>query len=129
LGLITAAPLARLTRGELLEVGQLDYIRTAKAKGISPFRVRFIHVLRNGILPVVTYLGPATAALVSGTFVVESLFDVPGLGRLFVTAIINRDITLILGTTLIYAVALLVLNLIADLVKAALDPRLLRKNS
>ena len=110
-------------------MGQLDYIRTAKAKGISPFRVRFIHVLRNGILPVVTYLGPATAALVSGTFVVESLFDVPGLGRLFVTAIINRDITLILGTTLIYAVALLVLNLIADLVKAALDPRLLRKNS
>jgi oligopeptide transport system permease protein len=129
MGLITAAPLARLTRGELMEIYNLDYIRTAQAKGVSPVRIRFIHALRNGILPVVTYLGPAAAALVSGSFVVESLFDVPGLGRLFVTSIINRDVTLILGTTLIYAVALLVLNLIADLVKAVMDPRLSRKIS
>ncbi len=129
MGLITAAPLARLTRGELMEIYNLDYIRTAQAKGVSPVRVRFIHALRNGILPVVTYLGPAAAALVSGSFVVESLFDVPGLGRLFVTSIINRDVTLILGTTLIYAVALLILNLVADLVKAVMDPRLSRKIS
>ncbi|MEI6597589.1 MAG: ABC transporter permease [bacterium] len=129
MGLITAAPLARLTRGELMEIYNLDYIRTAQAKGLSPLRIRFIHALRNGILPVVTYLGPAAAALVSGSFVVESLFDVPGLGRLFVTSIINRDVTLILGTTLIYAVALLVLNLVSDLAKAVLDPRLSRKIS
>jgi oligopeptide transport system permease protein len=127
LGLITAAPLARLTRGELMEVYNLDYIRTAKAKGVSAMRIRFVHALRNGILPVVTFLGPAAANLVSGTFVVESLFDVPGLGRLFVTSIINRDVPLILGTTLIYAVALLVLNLVTDLLKAALDPRLVRQ--
>lgn len=126
MGLITAAPLARLTRGELMEIYNLDYIRTAQAKGLSPRRIRFIHALRNGILPVVTYLGPAAAALVSGSFVVESLFNVPGLGRLFVTSIMNRDVTLILGTTLIYAVALLLLNLVADLLKAALDPRLSR---
>jgi oligopeptide transport system permease protein len=75
---------------------------------------------------VVTYLGPAAAGLVSGSFVVESLFDVPGLGRLFVSSIINRDFTLILGTTLVYAAALLVLNLVADLAKAALDPRVAR---
>ena len=127
LGLITAAPLARLTRGELMEVYNLDYIRTAKAKGVGAMRVRFVHALRNGILPVVTFLGPAAANLVSGTFVVESLFDVPGLGRLFVTSIINRDVPLILGTTLIYAVALLVLNLVTDLFKATLDPRLVRQ--
>ena len=126
MGLITAAPLARLTRGELMEIYNLDYIRTAQAKGLSPRRIRFIHALRNGILPVVTYLGPAAAALVSGSFVVESRFNVPGLGRLFVTSIMNRDVTLILGTTLIYAVALLLLNLVADLLKAALDPRLSR---
>lgn len=129
LGLITAAPLARLTRGELMEVYQLDYMRTAKAKGVTPTRLRFVHALRNGILPVVTFLGPAAANLVSGTFVVESLFDVPGLGRLFVTSIINRDVPLILGTTIIYAVALLVLNLVTDLFKAALDPRLVRQRS
>jgi oligopeptide transport system permease protein len=110
-----------------MEVYNLDYIRTAKAKGVGAMRVRFVHALRNGILPVVTFLGPAAANLVSGTFVVESLFDVPGLGRLFVTSIINRDVPLILGTTLIYAVALLVLNLVTDLFKATLDPRLVRQ--
>jgi len=126
LGLVTAAPLARLTRGKVIEAGNQDYVRTARAKGLPERRVWFVHALRNGILPVVTYLGPAAAGLVSGSFVVESLFDVPGLGRLFVSAIINRDFTLILGTTLVYAVALLVLNLVADLAKAALDPRVAR---
>ncbi len=126
LGLITAAPLARLTRGSMMEVRSLDYVRTAYAKGVPPVRVWFVHALRNALLPVITYLGPAAAALVSGSFVVESLFDVPGLGRLFVSAIINRDVTLILGTTIIYAVALLVLNLLADLTNAALNPRIAR---
>jgi oligopeptide transport system permease protein len=126
LGLITAAPLARLTRGSMMEVRSLDYVRTAYAKGVPPLRVWFVHALRNALLPVITYLGPAAAALVSGSFVVESLFDVPGLGRLFVSAIINRDVTLILGTTIIYALALLVLNLLADLTNAALNPRIAR---
>jgi oligopeptide transport system permease protein len=126
LGLITAAPLARLTRGSLMEVRSLDYVRTAHAKGVPPLRVWFIHALRNALLPVVTYLGPAAAGLVSGSFVIESLFDVPGMGRLFVTAIINRDVMLILGTTIIYAVALLVLNLAADLANAALNPKVAR---
>ncbi len=126
LGLITAAPLARLTRGKVIEAGTQDYVRTARAKGLPLWRVWFLHALRNGLLPVVTYLGPAAANLVSGSFVVESLFDVPGIGRMFVTAIINRDFMLILGTTLIYAVALLFLNLLADLAKAFLDPRLAR---
>ncbi len=126
LGLITAAPLARLTRGKVIEAGTQDYVRTARAKGLPLWRVWFLHALRNGLLPVVTYLGPAAANLVSGSFVVESLFDVPGLGRMFVTAIINRDFMLILGTTLVYAIALLVLNLGADLVKAFLDPRIAR---
>ena len=126
LGLITAAPLARLTRGSMMEVRSLDYVRTAYAKGVPPLRVWFVHALRNALLPVITYLGPAAAALVSGSFVVESLFDVPGLGRLVVSAIINRDVTLILGTTIIYAVALLVLNLLADLTNAALNPRIAR---
>ncbi|MFM8905728.1 MAG: ABC transporter permease, partial [Verrucomicrobiota bacterium] len=126
LGLVTAAPIARLTRAKVVEAGSQDYVRTARAKGLPWRRVWFVHALRNGLLPVVTYLGPAAAGLVSGSFVVESLFDVPGLGRLFVSSIINRDVTLILGTTLVYALALLVLNLVADLAKAALDPRVAR---
>jgi oligopeptide transport system permease protein len=126
LGLITAAPLARLTRGSLMEVRSLDYVRTARAKGVPPLRVWFVHALRNALLPVVTYLGPAAAGLVSGSFVIESLFDVPGMGRLFVTAIINRDVMLILGTTVVYAVALLFLNLAADLANAALNPKVAR---
>jgi len=126
LGLITAAPLARLTRGSLMEVRSLDYVRTARAKGVPPLRVWFVHALRNALLPVITYLGPAAAGLVSGSFVIESLFDVPGMGRLFVTAIINRDVMLILGTTIVYAVALLLLNLAADLANAALNPKVAR---
>ena len=126
LGLVTAAPIARLTRAKVVEAGSQDYVRTARAKGLPWRRVWFVHALRNGLLPVVTYLGPAAAGLVSGSFVVESLFDVPGLGRLFVSSIVNRDVTLILGTTLVYALALLVLNLVADLAKAALDPRVAR---
>jgi oligopeptide transport system permease protein len=85
-----------------------------------------VHALRNALLPVVTYLGPAAAGLVSGSFVIESLFDVPGMGRLFVTAIINRDVMLILGTTIVYAAALLFLNLAADLANAALNPKVAR---
>jgi len=126
LGIVVAAPIARLTRGAMLEVRASDFVRTAQAKGLGPFRVWFVHTLRNALLPVVTYLAPAAAGLVSGSFVVESMFDVPGLGRLFVTSVTNRDATLIVGLTLLYASALLVLNLLADLGLAWLNPRLKR---
>ena len=126
LGIVVAAPIARLTRGAMLEVRASDFVRTAQAKGLGPFRVWFVHTLRNALLPVVTYLAPAAAGLVSGSFVVESMFDVPGLGRLFVTSVTNRDATLIVGLTILYASALLILNLLADLGLAWLNPRLKR---
>ena len=126
LGIVVAAPIARLTRGAMLEVRASDFVRTAQAKGLGPFRVWFVHTLRNALLPVVTYLAPAAAGLVSGSFVVESMFDVPGLGRLFVTSVTNRDATLIVGLTLLYASSLLILNLLADLGLAWLNPRLKR---
>lgn len=129
LGIVVAAPIARLTRGAMLEVRASDYVRTAQAKGLGPFRVWFVHTLRNALLPVVTYLAPAAAGLVSGSFVVESMFDVPGLGRLFVTSVTNRDATLIVGLTLLYASFLLVLNLLADLALAWLNPRLKRSQA
>lgn len=129
LGIVVAAPIARLTRGAMLEVRASDYVRTAQAKGLGPFRVWFVHTLRNALLPVVTYLVPAAAGLVSGSFVVESMFDVPGLGRLFVTSVTNRDATLIVGLTLLYASFLLVLNLVADLALAWLNPRLKRSQA
>ena len=129
LGIVVAAPIARLTRGAMLEVRASDFVRTAQAKGLGAFRVWFVHTLRNALLPVVTYLAPAAAGLVSGSFVVESMFDVPGLGRLFVTSVTNRDATLIVGLTLVYASFLLVLNLLADLALAWLNPRLKRSQS
>lgn len=129
LGIVVAAPIARLTRGAMLEVRASDFVRTAQAKGLGPFRVWFVHTLRNALLPVVTYLAPAAAGLVSGSFVVESMFDVPGLGRLFVTSVTNRDATLIVGLTLLYASFLLVLNLLADLALAWLNPRLKRSQA
>lgn len=129
LGIVVAAPIARLTRGAMLEVRASDFVRTAQAKGLGAFRVWFVHTLRNALLPVVTYLAPAAAGLVSGSFVVESMFDVPGLGRLFVTSVTNRDATLIVGLTLVYASFLLVLNLVADLALAWLNPRLKRSQA
>ena len=123
LGIVVAAPIARLTRGAMMEVRGLDFVRTARAKGLGAFRVWFVHTLRNALLPVVTYLAPAAAGLVSGSFVVESMFDVPGLGRFFVTSVTNRDATMIVGMTVLYAASLLILNLGADLLLAWLNPR------
>lgn len=124
LGLVFAAPVMRLTRASMLEVRNQDYMRTARAKGLSETRIYFVHGLRNALLPVVTYLGPATAGLISGSFVVESMFDIPGLGKLFVMSAFNREYTMICGTALFYAAALLVLNLLADVLAVALNPRL-----
>lgn len=124
LGAMYAAYVARLSRGGMLEVLTNDFIRTARAKGLSERRVIFRHALSGGLAPVVTFLGPATAGLMSGSFVVETIFQIPGLGKFFVDAAFNRDYTMILGTVLFYATLILVLNLVADLILVWLDPRL-----
>lgn len=124
LGLAYAAPVARLMRGAMLEVRSQDYMRTAKAKGLSPARIYFVHGLRNALLPVVTYVGPTAAGLISGSFVVESMFNVPGLGQFFVNAAFNRDFTMIVGTVLFYSAVLVVLNLLSEIVLVKLNPRL-----
>ncbi len=124
LGTTYAAFIARLTRGGMLEVLQQDYIRTARAKGASEFKVLFHHALRGGLAPAVAYLGPATAGLISGSFVVETIFQIPGLGRFYVEAAFNRDYTMILGTTIFYAALILAFNLLSDVLTAALNPRI-----
>jgi len=117
------AYIARLTRGGMLEVLRQDYIRTARAKGLPEKDVVYKHGLKLGILPVVSYLGPAAARIITGSIVVESIFAVPGLGRHLVNAAFNRDYTLVLGVVLFYAFFLMVLNLIVDVAYTRLDPR------
>ncbi len=124
LGLYYAAYIARLARGGMLEILTKDFIRTARAKGLPEWRVVCTHALRGGLLPVVTYLGPACAGLVTGSFVVEYVFWIPGLGRYFVNAAFDRDYTVIMGTVMFYAVLIVGLNLVVDLLHALLDPRL-----
>lgn len=123
LGLLYAAYIARLTRGGMLEILSQDFIRTARAKGASPFRVVTRHALRGGLVPVVSYLGPAVAGLVTGSFVVESIFQIPGLGRYFVNAAFNRDYTMVLGAVLFYAALIVLFNLLVDLVLVWMDPK------
>jgi oligopeptide transport system permease protein len=123
LGAAYAAYIARLTRGGMLEVLAQDFIRTARAKGLSRGRVVLRHALRGGIQPVVSFLGPAAAGLLTGSFVVETIFQIPGLGRFFVQAAFNRDYTMIMGMVLFYAVLILCFNLVVDVVQAWLDPR------
>lgn len=124
LGLGPAAYIARLTRASLLDAARHDYIRTAYAKGLSPRAVLLTHQLPNALLPVVTIVGPLTAALITGSFVVEYLFAIPGMGRFFITAVTNRDYPLIMGATVLYAALLVTANLATDLVAARLDPRI-----
>lgn len=123
LGAAFAAYVARLARGGMFEVLSQDFIRTARAKGLSEARVILRHGLRGGLQPVVVFLGPATAGLLTGSFVVETVFQIPGLGREFVDAAFRRDYTMIMGVVLFYAVLILVLNLVVDIVVAWLDPR------
>lgn len=123
LGLFYGAYIARLTRAGMLETLNQDYIRTARAKGASPIRVVLRHAIKGGLLPVVTFLGPAFAGLISGSFIIESIFFIPGLGRFFVTAAFNRDYTMVLGTVLFYACLIIILNLVVDLIQANLDPK------
>jgi len=124
LGLAYAAYVARLTRGGVLEVMSQDYVRTARAKGLPEYVVILKHALRGGLIPVVAYLGPALAGILSGSFVVETVFQIPGLGRFFVQAAFNRDYTMILGTTIFLAVLIVVFNLLSDVLAAWLNPRL-----
>lgn len=123
LGLVYAAYIARLTRGGLLEVIRQDFVRTARAKGLPERLVLFRHTLRGGLLPVVTFLGPAMAGLFTGSLVVEKIFNIPGMGPYFVDAALNRDYTLALGVVLVDAGFLLLANLIVDVAYAMLDPR------
>ncbi len=124
LGLINAAYIARLTRGGMVEVLASDFIRTARAKGVRAGRLLFVHALRSGLLPAVSYLGPAFAALITGSFVVETCFQVPGMGLHFVNATTDRDYFLIQGLVFCYGVLIVIANLVVDLVLVALNPRL-----
>jgi len=124
LGLYYAAGIARLTRGSMLEVLGQDYIRTARAKGVSPFNVVVKHGLRTGMIPVISYLGPVAAHLITGSFVIEYIFMLPGLGRHLINAALNRDYTLIMGTVLVYAAILILFNFIVDTLLVWLNPRL-----
>jgi len=124
LGLANSAIIARLTRASLLQVIREDYIRTARAKGLTERLVVVRHALRNALIPVVTVLGPMFAAIVTGTFVAEQIFGIPGLGKYFITSITNRDYPVIMGTTLLYGIFLLFANLFVDITYAWLDPRI-----
>lgn len=123
LGAPYAAYVARLTRGSMLEVIGQDYIRTAKAKGLSPRAVVLRHALRNGMVPVVAFLGPAMAGILTGSLVVEKIFAIPGIGSHFVNGALNRDYTLVMGTVLVYSALLVLFNLAADVAQTFIDPR------
>jgi oligopeptide transport system permease protein len=118
------ALIARLTRASVLETLATDYIRTARAKGLGTAKVLFKHALKNALVPVVTLLGPLTAAIITGSFVIEVIFAIPGLGRHFVSAVIDRDYTLIMGVTFVYGVVVVLANLAVDMLYAWIDPRI-----
>ncbi len=124
LGAPFAAYISRLTRTGMLEVLSHDYIRTAHAKGLPPYLVLLRHALKGGILPVVTYLGPATAGILTGSLVIEKIFAIPGTGSHFVNSALNRDYTLSMGVTILYTVLVYALNMLVDLAYTLLDPRI-----
>ena len=122
--LFSLAYVVRLMRTSTLDVLSQDYIRTARAKGLPEWRVLGKHVMRNAILPVVTYIGPMFAALITGSFVVEKVFGIPGIGNLFTNSILNRDYTLIMGITVFFAVILVICILVVDILYVLIDPRI-----
>lgn len=124
LAVLPTAYIARVTRASMLEVLQQDYIRTARAKGLRENVVVLRHLMRNGLIPVLTVVGPVAAALVTGSFIIEYLFAIPGIGRYFVTSISARDYGMIMGTTLFYATVVVLANLIVDVLYAVADPRI-----
>ncbi len=117
------AVIARITRGSMVEVLRSNFIRTARAKGLPTWRIIVHHALHAGLLPLVSYLGPAIADIVSGSLIVEQIFGLPGIGRYFVQAALNRDYTLVMGVTIFYAALIITLNLLVDLLYGVLDPR------
>lgn len=124
LGLFFAAYFARLTRGGMLEMLNQDWVRTARAKGVPERTIVWKHCLKGGLIPVITFMGPALAGIISGSFVVETIFQIPGLGQWFVRGALNRDDFLILGLTVLFAALIVVMNLIVDIIQVALNPRL-----
>ncbi|MGE7623473.1 ABC transporter permease [Viridibacillus sp. NPDC096237] len=116
--------IAKLTRSSMLEQNNSDYVKMARAKGIGKWTIVFRHTLRNALLPVVTYIGPLTAGVVTGSFIVEQIFAIPGLGKHFVSSITNRDYTVIMGTTVFYSIILLLAVLIVDILYGIIDPRI-----
>lgn len=124
LALYPMAYITRLTRSSMLDVLGQDYIRTAKAKGVSGKNIIFGHAMKNSLIPVITYFGPMLAYIVTGSLVVEQIFAVPGIGRAFVNSITNRDYTLIMGTTIVLATLIVVMNLVSDIMYKIVDPRI-----
>ncbi|MCF7930169.1 MAG: ABC transporter permease [Acholeplasmataceae bacterium] len=124
LALYPMAYITRLTRSSMLDVLQQDYIRTARAKGVSNFLLIFKHALKNALIPVITYVGPMIAYILTGSFVVEKIFSVPGLGRTFINCITNRDYPVIMGTTIFLATMVVLMNLVSDILYKAVDPRI-----
>lgn len=124
---LAAMPMAfitRLTRSSMLEVLGQDYIKTAKAKGLGTSYILFKHALPNALIPVVTYIGPMVASILTGSFVIEAIFAIPGLGSYFVTSIYNRDYTVILGVTIFYSAIIILMNMLVDIIYPMLDPRI-----
>jgi oligopeptide transport system permease protein len=115
---------ARLSRSSLLEVMQQDYIRTARAKGLSELSVIFKHAIKNSLIPVITYMGPTIASILTGSFVVERIFAIPGMGKLFVESVGNRDYTMIMGTTIFYAAFAIIMIFLVDIAYGIIDPRI-----
>jgi oligopeptide transport system permease protein len=116
--------IARLTRSNMIEIMQEDYIQTARAKGLNPYQIVVRHALRNALLPIVTYLGPLTAGIMTGSFAVEKIFGIPGLGQWFVTSIINHDYTFIMGTSVFYSAILMLCVFFVDILYCFIDPRI-----
>ncbi|MBP5289589.1 MAG: ABC transporter permease [Clostridia bacterium] len=124
LSLYPMAYITRLTRSSMLDVLGQDYIRTAKAKGVSAGKIIFGHALKNSLIPVITYFGPMLAYIVTGSLVVEQIYAVPGIGRAFVSSITNRDYPMVMGTTIVLAALIVVMNLISDILYKVVDPRI-----
>jgi oligopeptide transport system permease protein len=124
LALYPMAYITRLTRSSMLDVLGQDYIRTAKAKGVSGLKIIFGHALKNSLIPVITYFGPMLAYIVTGSLVVEKIFAVPGIGRDFVNSITARDYPLIMGTTIVLAALIVIMNLVSDILYKVVDPRI-----
>jgi oligopeptide transport system permease protein len=124
LSFYTLAMVSRIMRTSMLDVTGQDYIRTARAKGLSPFKIVWRHQIRNAILPVVTILGPITAAILTGTFVIESIYAIPGMGKFYVLGVQNLDYTMILSLTVFYGVFLIAANFVVDILYGFIDPRI-----